>query len=338
MENLKKLEDEVLQPDDDLINDLRDMEGDLMILGVGGKMGPALAVLAKKALRKAGKDNKVIGVSRFSDQALQRQLEEKDIYTIKADLLDDSQLEALPQAKNIIFMAGTKFGTSGNESFTWAMNTYLPGRVAEKFKDASIVAFSTGNVYPFVPVISGGATEEMHPGPVGEYAQSCLGRERIFEHFSKKYKIPLLIYRLNYAVDFRYGVLLEIARSVLEKREIDLTTGHVNVIWQGDANAYALRALKLCDTPPKVLNVTGPETVSVRWAAQEFGKRFNKSPLFVNQEQSTALLNNASRAHQIFGYPKITLRKMMDLLSVWLTKGGEVINKPTHFQERKGTY
>lgn len=338
MEDLKKLEDEMLQAGEDLVNDLRDLEGDIMILGVGGKMGPGLAELAKKALRKAGKDNKVIGVSRFSDQALQKQLEEKGIHTIQADLLNDSQLEDLPQAKNIIFMAGTKFGTSGNESFTWAMNSYLPGRVAEKFKDSGIVAFSTGNIYPFVPVISGGATEEMHPGPVGEYAQSCLGRERIFEHFSKKYKTPLLIYRLNYAVDFKYGVLLEIARSVLEEREIDLTTGHVNVIWQGDANAYALRALKLCDTPAKVLNVTGPETVSVRWAAQEFGKKFNKTPVFVSQEQSTALLNNASRAHQIFGYPKVTLRKMIDLLSVWLTKGGKVINKPTHFQERKGAY
>lgn len=328
----------MLQAGEDLVNDLRDLEGDIMILGVGGKMGPGLAELAKKALRKAGKDNKVIGVSRFSDQALQKQLEEKGIHTIQADLLNDKQLEDLPQAKNIIFMAGTKFGTSGNESFTWAMNSYLPGRVAEKFKDSGIVAFSTGNIYPFVPVISGGATEEMHPGPVGEYAQSCLGRERIFEHFSKKYKTPLLIYRLNYAIDFRYGVLLEIARSVLEEKEIDLTTGHVNVIWQRDANAYALRALKLCDTPAKVLNVTGPETVSVRWAAQEFGKKFNKTPVFVSQEQSTALLNNASRAHHIFGYPKVTLRKMIDLLSVWLTKGGELINKPTHFQERKGAY
>lgn len=338
MEDLKKLEDEILQPSEDLINDLRDMEGDIMILGVGGKMGPGLAELAKKALLKAGKNNKVIGVSRFSDHALQRQLEQKGIHTIKADLLENNQLKDLPHVKNIIFMAGTKFGTSGNESFTWAMNSYLPGKVAEKFKDSSIVAFSTGNIYPFVPVISGGATENMNPEPVGEYAQSCLGRERVFEHFSKKYKIPLLIYRLNYAIDFKYGVLLEIARSVLEQREIDLTTGHVNVIWQGDANEYALRSLKLCDTPARILNVTGPETISIRWLAQEFGKIFNKTPVFVNQEQSTALLSNASHAHQIFGYPKVTLRKMMDLLSVWLTKGGEVVNKPTHFQERKGAY
>lgn len=338
MEDLKKLKNEILQPSGDLVEDIKDLEGDIMILGVGGKMGPSLAELAKKALLKAGKSNQVIGVSRFSDHTLQSQLEQKGVHTIQADLLDDSQLDNLPKIKNIIFMAGTKFGTKDNESFTWAMNTYLPGKIAEKFKNARIVAFSTGNVYPLVPVFSGGATEEVNPEPVGEYAQSCLGRERIFEHFSKKYKIPLLIYRLNYAIDFKYGVLLEIAKSVLEEREIDLTTGHVNVIWQGDANEYALRSFKICDTPPRILNVTGPETISVRWVAQEFGKKFNKVPHFVNQEQSTALLNNASNAHQLFGYPKVTLRKMIDLLSVWLTEGGEIVNKPTHFQERKGAY
>ena len=338
MKDLEKLEEEILRPTVDLINDLSDLEGNIMILGIGGKMGPSLAVLAHKALQIAGKNNQVIGVSRFSEGSLQKQLEGEGIHTIKADLLDKQQLEALPDAKNIIFMAGTKFGTSGNESFTWAMNAYLPALVAEKFKSSSIVAFSTGNVYPFVPVYSGGADEQVPPGPVGEYAQSCLGRERMFEHFSKKYQIPTLIYRLNYAVDFRYGVLLEIAKSVMEGREIDLATGHVNMIWQGDANEYALRSLKLCDTPPRILNVTGPETVSVRWAAQEFGKMFDKTPVFVNEEQPTALLNNASAAHRLFGYPKVTLVRMMEILATWLTSGGKTINKPTHFQERKGAF
>lgn len=338
MKDLKKLEDKFSQPGTDLVTDLRDLEGDIMILGVGGKMGPGLAVLAKKALQKAGKKNRVTGVSRFSDPKLQGRLEQEGVRTIQADLLDDSQLNALPETQHIIFMAGTKFGTTGNEPFTWAMNTYLPGRVAERFRNSRIVVFSSGNTYPFVPVLSGGATEEVPPAPVGEYAQSCLGRERIFGHFSKKYQTPLLIFRLNYAVDFRYGVLLEIARSVLEEREIDLATGHVNMIWQGDANEYALRALKLCDVPPRILNITGPETVSVRWAAEAFGKLFDKKPLFVNQEQPEALLNNASQAHQLFGYPKVPLKKMMDILAVWLTEGGEVINKPTHFQERKGAY
>ena len=338
MKDLKKLEEAILRPTVDLVNDISELEGNIMILGVGGKMGPSLAVLAQKALQQAGKSNQVIGVSRFSEDTLQKQLEKQGIHTIKADLLDHKQLHDLPDTKNIIFMAGTKFGTSGNESFTWAMNTYLPGMVAGKFKASRIVAFSTGNVYPFVPVFSGGASEDVPPGPVGEYAQSCLGRERIFEHFSKKYQIPMLIYRLNYAVDFRYGVLLEIARSVLEEREIDLSTGHVNVIWQGDANEYALRSLKLCDTPPRILNITGPETVSVRWAAQEFGMLLQKTPRFVNEEQPTALLNNATAVHQAFGYPKVTLKQMMEILATWLTTGGETINKPTHFQERKGAF
>lgn len=338
MEDLEKLEEKILQPSKDLVEDLRELKGDIMILGVGGKMGPSLAELAKKALQQAGKNSQVIGVSRFSDGLLQSRLEQQDIQTIKADLLNEEHLRHLPEVKHIIFMAGTKFGTTGRESLTWAMNSYLPGRVAEKFKASSIVVFSTGNVYPFVPVYSGGATEDMQPGPVGEYAQSCLGRERVFEHFSKQYQIPLLIYRLNYAIDFRYGVLLEIARSVLEERAIDLSTGHVNVIWQGDANEYALRALRYCDTPPRILNVTGPETVSVRWAAQEFGKMFNKTPVFINEEQPTALLSNASGAHQLFGYPKITLKRMIEILAIWLTKGGETLNKPTHFQERKGTF
>ncbi len=338
MKDLQTLEEEILQPSQELVEDMKTLEGDLMILGVGGKMGPSLAELAQNALQQAGKPNQVIGVARFSEPALQQRLQAKGIQTIKADLLDQKQLEALPDVKSILYLAGTKFGTTGHESFTWAMNTYLPGRVAEKFKTSSIVAFSTGNVYPFVPVLSGGATEDMPAGPVGEYAQSCLGRERIFEHFSKKNQTPLLLYRLNYAVDFRYGVLLEIARAVLEEREIDLSTGHVNVIWQGDANDYALRCLKLCDTPARVLNITGPETVSVRWAATTFGKLLGKTPRFVNEEQPTALLSNASQAHQLFGYPKVTLMKMIEILCFWLTQGGETINKPTHFQEREGAY
>jgi len=338
MADLKKLEEQTQAPSPALIRDMKKLEGDLMLLGAGGKMGPSLAVLAKKALEQAGKDNAVIGVSRFSDAAVQQNLEAQGIQTIKADLLDEAQLAGLPEAENVLYMAGTKFGTTGRESFTWAMNAYLPGRVAKKFRNSRIVVFSTGNIYPFVAVISGGATEDTTPDPVGEYAQSCLGRERMFEHFSQKYQTPCLIYRLNYAIDFRYGVLQEIGRSVLEEREIDLSSGHVNVIWQGDANEYALRCLHLCQSPAYKLNITGPETVSVRWAAQEFGKLLDKKPILVGEEQSTALLNNATLVHQLLGYPKVSLREMIRLLSVWLSSGGETINKPTHFQERKGNY
>ncbi len=338
MTDLKKLEEEILAPSPSLVRDMQKLEGDLILLGAGGKMGPSLAVLAKKALDQAGKDNAIIAVSRFSSAAVQQTLEAQGIQTIQADLLDETQLSALPEAKNVLYMAGTKFGTTGRESFTWAMNAYLPGRVAGKFRNSRIVVFSTGNIYPYVPVFSGGATEETSPGPVGEYAQSCLGRERMFEHFSHKYQTPCLIYRLNYAIDFRYGVLLEIGRSVLEEREIDLSSGHVNVIWQGDANEYALRCLQLCESPARKLNITGPETVSVRWAAQEFGRLFDKAPKFIGEEQPTALLNNATLAHQLLGYPKVSLREMIRLLYVWLSSGGETINKPTHFQERKGAY
>lgn len=338
MEALTKLKEEMLQPSADLVGDFKDLDGDIMILGAGGKMGPDLAILAKRAVDNAGKNNRVIGVSRFSDDITQRNLNANGVETIKTDLLDETQLTALPDVKNIIYMAGTKFGTQGNESFTWAMNAYLPGRVARKFKDSRIVVFSTGNVYPFMPLISGGATEDDRPDPVGEYAQSCLGRERVFEYFSKRNGTSALIFRLNYAIDFRYGILLEIAMSVLDEKEIDLTTGHVNVIWQGDANEYALRSIKLCDSPPKILNVTGPETVSVRWLANQFGVYLGKKPRFTGQEQPTALLSNAAQAHKIFGYPKTTLQKMIEIVALWLTKGGAVLNKPTHFQERKGAY
>src|SRR5690606_31572657 len=247
-------------------------------------------------------------------------------------------LQSLPDVENVIFMAGKKFGTTGQEHFTWAMNTYLPGRVGEKFKNSRIVVFSSGNIYPFLPHGSGGATEETAPDPRGEYAQSCLGRERIFQYFSHKYQTPMLIYRLNYAVDLRYGNLLEIAQMVQEEREIDLTNGQMNVIWQGDANEIALRSLLICESPAKILNVTGPETISIRWAANELGKLLNKKPKFVNEEEPKTLLNNASESHRIFGYPKISLRNMIEMTAHWVAKGGETLNKPTHFQERSGKF
>ena len=262
----------------------------------------------------------------------------KDIIDLAADLLNERELAALPDAANVMYLAGTKFGTTGKEAFTWAMNAYLPGRVAERFRGSKIVAFSTGNVYPYSEVTSGGTSEEHAPAPVGEYAQSCLGRERIFQYFSEKYRIPTLIYRLNYAIELRYGVILEIAKSVIEGRPIDLTTGNVNVIWQGDANEIALRCFRHCDVPAKLLNVTGPETISVKWLAEQVGLLVQKSPIFINEIQPTALLNNASQCHQLFGYPRVTLRQMIELTVNWLQGGGKTINKPTHFQERKGQY
>ena len=338
MTELELLEQELLSPSDALVSDIYDIEGDIILLGVGGKMGPSMAKLAKQAVDKAGVKKRIIGVSRFSDAEARAALEADGIETIAADLLNEQQLAALPDAANILYLAGNKFGTTGKEAFTWAMNAYLPGRVAERYKNSRIVAFSTGNVYPFTPVVSGGLSEDSIPEPVGEYGQSCLGRERVFQYFSEKYSIPTLIYRLNYAIDLRYGVLLEIAKSVMEGRAVDLTTGNVNVIWQGDANEIAIRALKHCSTPAKLLNVTGPETLSVKWLAEQFGLLLDREPTFVNETQPMALLNNASEAHRLFGYPRVTIREMLELTASWLKEGGKTLNRPTHFQEIKGKF
>ncbi len=338
MQDIELEYQKLLEPSDNLIADIEKIEGDILILGVAGKMGPALATLAKQAIDKAGVLKKVIGVARFSEPGVQKELKEAGIETIKADLLQDDQLQALPDIPNILYLAGTKFGTSGNESFTWAMNAYLPGRVAEKFKSSRIVVFSTGNVYHLTPVSFGGATEDRLPEPVGEYAQSCLGRERLFQYFSSKNNTPILIYRLNYANDVTYGVLLEIAKSVKENKPIDLAMGSVNVIWQGDANEIAIRALNHCSLPAKILNVTGPETISVRWLAEQFGKMFGQTPVFKNEEQPTALLSNAAECFHLLGYPKTPLKKVMELLVEYINQGGKTLNKATHFQERTGKF
>lgn len=329
---------QLLQPSNLLVKEIATLKGDIIILGVGGKMGPALARLAKQAINKAGVNKKVIGVARFTEPGLQNQLEKDGIETIETDLLNEHQLNELPNVPNVLYLAGTKFGTSGNESFTWAMNSYLPGRVAEKFNKSNIVAFSTGNVYPFVPVVSGGATEQTLPEPVGEYAQSCLGRERIFQHFSTKNNTPMLLYRLNYANDVSYGILHEIAKAVQSKTPVNLSMGAVNIIWQGDANEIALRSLHHCSVPARVLNVTGPEIISVRWLATEFGKMLGITPQFIHEEQPTALLSNAAECNQLFGYPSVTLKQMMEVILEWLLQGGKTLNKPTHFSERKGKF
>ncbi|SMC78152.1 NAD-dependent epimerase/dehydratase family protein [Pedobacter africanus] len=338
MSNLAQLEQEILKPSAALVEDVSRIEGDILLLGVGGKMGPSMARAARQAIDIAGSRQRVIGVSRFSDAASRAALEAVGVETIAADLLNDAELNALPDAPNVIYLAGHKFGTTGKEAFTWAMNAYLPGRVAEKYRNSNIVAFSSGNVLPFVPVTSGGVSEESSPEPIGEYAQSCLGRERIFEYFSQKNNTPMLIYRLNYAVDFRYGVLVELAKSVLSGKEIDLRTENVNVIWQGDANEIAIRSLLHCASPAKILNVTGPEILSTRWAANQFGRIFGKEPKFVNESAGTALLNNASECHRLFGYPKVTIREIIELTATWMQQGGEALNKPTHFQERTGKF
>jgi len=338
MEKIEAVYKKSLEPSDDLIADLIKIEGDIIILGIGGKMGPGLARVAKQAVDKAGINKKIIGVARFTEAGLQEELTKEGIETYKADLLNDDQLQALPDAKNVLYLAGVKFGTEGNKPFTWAMNSYLPGRVAEKYKNSNIVAFSTGNVYSMVPITSQGATEDTAPEPAGEYAQSCLGRERMFQYFSTKNNTPVLIYRLNYANDVTYGVLVEIAKAVKEKQAIDLTMGTASVIWQGDANEIAIRCLNHCNVPANILNVTGPEIVSFKWLAEQFGKMFGVKPIFINEEQQTSYLANAAECFRLFGYPKVTLLQMMELVAEWLNQSKRTLDKPTHYSERKGKY
>ena len=338
MTDVTALYNQLLEPSPALLSDIATLDGDIMILGVGGKMGPALAKLARRALNLVGSERKVIGASRFSEPGLVEELNQLGIETHVVDLLNEDQLDSLPAAKNVLYLAGTKFGTTGKESFTWAMNAYLPGRVAEKYRDSNIVVFSTGNVYPLTPVDAGGATEKLSPEPLGEYAQSCLGRERVFQYFSTKNNTPVFIYRLNYANDVSYGVLLEIAKAVKERKPIDLRMGYVNVIWQGDANEIAIRALNHCSVPAKVVNVTGPETVSIKWLGGQFGNIFGQEPVFINTEESTALLSNAGVSNDLFGYPKVLLNQMIELIAEWVNQGGKTINKPTHFQERQGKF
>lgn len=338
MRTLEELDQKLYTLTDDLIDDVRKLTGDILILGAGGKMGPSLAMLAKMAVDAAGIKKRIVTVSRFSDKKAQRELEGNGIEIIAADLMDDDALQGLPEIENVIYMAGTKFGTTGNEHLTWAMNAYLPGRVATKFRHSKIVVFSTGNVYPLTSTNTKGPSETSPVGPVGEYAQSCLGRERIFEHFSHVNNTPVLIYRLNYAIDLRYGVLLEIAKAAKNRKPINLSMGYVNVIWQGDANQIAIRCLRLCTSPPAILNVTGSECISVRWIANEFAKLFGLDPVFENEEQPTALLSNAARMEEIFTFKKVSVADMILMTAEWLQHGGPLLDKPTHFQERTGKF
>ena len=336
--NEQQLEEVLSEPSQADARAMAEMLGDLIILGVGGKMGPSLAKRAKRACERAKFPKRIIGVARFSDPIVRQDLESAGIETISADLLAPGALAALPDAPNVLYMAARKFGSTGAEHLTWAMNTLLPALVVDRYAASRIVAFSTGNVYPLVSVGQGGASEEMATGPVGEYAQSALGRERIFQFFSERNHTPVTLLRLNYAIDLRYGVLLDIGQKIFDRRPIDVTMGHVNVIWQGDANSIALRSFGLAQSPPVVLNVTGPETVPVRWIARRFGEHFGVEPILEGTEAPTALLSNAGRCHRLFGYPSVTLEQMIEWVADWIGMGGATLAKPTHFETRDGRF
>jgi len=332
--------DELLSaPSPDLLSLMEHLEGDVLVLGIGGKMGVTLGLSAARALREAGVDKTVYGVSRFSDPHVRRVLEAAGVRTLPCDLLDPRAVAELPRVRNLIYMVGRKFGTGGQAAMTWATNVSIPRTVVDHFRESRIVAFSTGCVYPLVAASAGGCTEATPPAPVGEYAQSCLGRERLFEYGSRAYGTQVCLLRLNYAVDLRYGVLHDIGQAVYAGEPIDLTVSHVNVIWQGDANRQALLALELCSSPPAVLNVTGPETASVRVVAEAFAEIFGREALFTGEEgRGRMYLSNASKAAALFGYPSVPLLTMIRWQADWIARGQASLGKPTHYEVVNGQF
>ncbi|MDQ7246168.1 NAD-dependent epimerase/dehydratase family protein [Dongia sedimenti] len=328
------LEERLSRPDADVVADLARLEGDILILGATGKMGPTLARMAKRA----APDRRVWAMARFSDRSLLQRFEQQNIEPVQGDLLDPPTLDRLPDAPNVIMMTGFKFGASDSPARTWAVNALLPAQVTARLGGRRVVAFSTGCVYPFVPISSGGAAEDVELTPLGEYANSCVGRERLVQWEAARCGARVLMFRLNYAIDCRYGVLYDIATKVLNGAPLDLSTGYFNVIWQGDANAMALRSLAHCADPAVVLNITGPETVSLRRVAGWFGDRLGRTPRFTGEEAPTAWLNNAGKAHALMGYPKVSLEQMMEWVADWVERAMPGLNKPTGFEVRTGAY
>jgi nucleoside-diphosphate-sugar epimerase len=333
-DDVGQLEEVMSRPSQALIDALRNAPGDIMVLGVGGKMGPTLARMAKRA----APERRVIGVARFSQAGLRNELTAHGIECIEADLLSREALARLPEATNIVFMAGRKFGSTGSEWLTWAMNAHVPALVAERFAKSRIVAFSTACVYPFVSTAGEGATEDMPPtAPSGEYANSCVARERMFEHFSHEYQTPGRLLRLSYAIDMRYGVLHDVAQKVLQHQAIDLAMGHANIIWQGEANDWALRSLAHCETPTAPLNLSGPK-IGIRDVARKLGERLGVEPVLRGKEAETAWLVDCSKASKLFGPTQVTLDRMLDWTADWVQRGGASLGKPTHYEARDGKY
>jgi nucleoside-diphosphate-sugar epimerase len=331
--------DELLsEPTAGAIQAFNSLDGDVVILGVGGKMGPTLARMVKRASDASGVSRRVIGVSRFSSPNLEQQLEAWGVETVRCDLLERESLAELPEAANVIYMAGMKFGSTGQESLTWAMNSFLPGMVCERYRNSRIAVFSTGNVYGLSPVSYGGSREEDALNPAGEYAMSCLGRERICEYFCRKHGIKMSVIRLNYATELRYGVLVDIAQRVHAGHAVPLSMGYLNAIWQGDASALTLQALACASGPPLVVNIAGPELLSVRRIAEKFAELWRKSAHFSGVESEDALLSNALKARELFGQPRVSAEQMITWIADWVARGGKILAKPTHFEERAGRF
>ena len=335
--NEHELDEYMSLPHDATVELMKKLDGDIMILGIGGKMGPTLGNLAVKAMHKAGVRKKVIGVSRFSDQESREKLDSLGITCIQCDLLNQDEVRQLPKVKNIIYMAGRKFGLRGTDYLYWAMNAIAPSHTADYFSDSNIVVFSTGNVYNLWPSDSQGPNETDPAVPYGEYSNSCLARERVFEYYSREKGTKILLYRLNYAIDLRYGVLFEIGKHVFEKKPVNIEMGYANVIWQGDANNIALRCLGHVASPPEILNVTG-DKVRIRDIATKFGEIMKKEPVFEGKEAPTALLSDNSKMKRLMGESQISLDQMLQMTADWIQSGGKSLGKPTHYQTRDGQY
>src|SRR5919201_548712 len=333
-----ELDDLLSTPTPGVLDTLGRVPGDVVVLGAAGKMGPTLARMLRRAIDALGRRDRVIAVSRFSSAGAEHQFRAAGVETARCDLIDRAAVAALPDAPNVIFMAGQKFGTSDAPATTWAMNTVVPAIAAERYARSRIVAFSTGNVYPLTPATSAGAREDDALGPVGEYANSCVGRERVFEYYSARHGTPVAIVRLNYAIDLRYGVLTDVATKVYRGEPVDVRMGYVNVIWQGDANAQAIRCLEHAASPPFLINVTGRETLAIRAVAQRFGELLGRAPRIVGEEAPDALLSNAARAESLFGPPAVSVDQMMVWVADWIRRGGALLGKPTHFESRDGTF
>jgi nucleoside-diphosphate-sugar epimerase len=332
--NEAELDDRLSTPRAETAAALAACSGDIIVLGAGGKMGPTLARMAARA----GDTRRVMAVSRWSSPSAERALNEAGIQTIHCDLLDRDAVARLPDAANVVFMAGQKFGTAGAPALTWGMNTLVPANCAERYRDSRIVAFSTGNVYPLSPVTSGGSSESDILGPVGEYAASCVGRERVFELYAERYGTRVTIVRLNYAIDLRYGVLVDVALKVKRGEPVAVDMGYVNVIWQGDANRIALECLPLASSPPFVVNVTGGEQLSVRTVAQWFADRFRVALEITGTERPDALLSNTSRMRAAFAAPAMRTAELLELVAQWVDDGGPLLGKPTKFEARDGKF
>jgi nucleoside-diphosphate-sugar epimerase len=337
--SLAELEDALSTPSSALVEAMARLHGDILLLGVGGKIGPTLARMARRAADAAGSPKRVIGVSRFTSAGCQEWLKRWDIETLGGDLLDVSFVRSLPNVDNVLYLVGRKFGANGDAAQTWALNAYLPGLIADRFSNSRVVALSTGNVYGFSPVNPGrGAAEIDDPDPQGEYAMSVLGRERVFEYFSRARGMPTAIIRLNYATELRYGVLVDLAQKVQREEPISLEMGYFNSIWQRDACDMILRSFEHAGSPPQVLNVTGPECISCRETCERFGVLLERSVKFVGSEADTALLSDARQAIKLFGPPTATVQDMTNWIADWIRRGGEIWDKPTRFEVRNGKF